>query len=250
MPTVRKLEHLGVMRFLSITILLAISLGAWGEPKYSQFWIKKGYPRELAVVMGETRNAEEVAEKLRASETDEGLFELGRLYFARGLYRQALAFFQRTTFGGDARNLMIGLCHLILNQPDSARDYLSAVQDSRFRPWASAVLAKINSTTPTAAADYPYLGNFFPATAQKTGQGERISGGYTLQFGAFADSLRAEKLAARLRDVGLHPYLQKVKIGGKVLYRVRAEHFATKEEAEQAGAALGDAFIYMVVPAE
>ena len=249
MPAVRKLECLGVMRFLSITILLAISLGVWGEPKYSQFWIKKGYPRELAVVMGETRNAEEVAEKLRASETDEGLFELGRLYFARGLYRQALAFFQRTNFGGDARIYFLGLCHFILGNPDSAKAYFSQVQDERFRPWASAGLGKIDSATPSVVGDYPYLGRFFPQKGGETAT-KKQSGGYTLQFGAFADSTRAEKLAAKLRDVGLHPYLQKVTIGGRTLYRVRAEHFATKSEAEQAGAALGDEFIYMVVPEE
>ena len=238
------------MKTLWPTLLLCLTI-AVAEPKYSLFWTRRGYPGDLANAMGEMRNAEQIAEKLRNSEHPAALFELGRLYFARGLYRQAMAFFHRTEFGGDARKLMLGLCYLILEQPDSAQFYFSQIQETRYRAWASAGLAKVNGTVPTSSLDYPYLANFFASASKKrfSSAGEQKPG-YTLQFGAFSDSTRAQKLANKLREVGLNPYIQKVTIGGKTLYRVRAEHFTTRQEAEQAAAALGDEFIYMIVPEE
>ena len=76
------------------------------------------------------------------------------------------------------------------------------------------------------------------------------TGGYTLQFGAFADSVKAYKLIQKLTDIGLEPYISETEVNGAQLLRVRAENFNSRDEAEEAGSALGDQFIYMVVPRE
>ena len=236
------------MKLKSITIIVFLILATliFAEIPYSTHWVKAQYPENLRMVIGDMRNAEMLAEKLREEETPEALFELGRLYYSRGLYRQALAFFQRTGFGGDTRFLLIGFCHKILNEPDSAKVFLAQITEPRLRAWSSAGLAKISSSVPSAISDYPYLINFFaeagiPSDTLRTG-------GYTLQFGAFSDSIRAVLLSQKLRDIGLSPYIQSTAVNEKILFRVRAEHFATKEDAEEAGAALGDQFIYMIVP--
>ena len=216
------------------------------EPQYSLYWDKLSYSSQLSTYLGDMRNAEQIAEKLRQSETPQTLFELGRLYYSRGLYHQALAFFQRTDFGGDSRLLLMGFCNIILGEPDSAKVYIVQITRPRLRAWSAAGLAKISGSIPSSVNDYPYIANYF-TDIKKTADSSH-TGGYTLQFGAFADSLRANTMMLKLEDIGLSPYIQKTKIGEKLLYRVRAEHFANKKDAENAGAALGDQFIYMVVP--
>jgi len=198
--------------------------------------------------MSDMRSAEMLAEKLREDETPEALFELGRLYFSRGLYRQALAFFQRTEFGDDEKILCIGLCQMILGENDSANFAFAQISNPRLRAWSSTGLAKIAENMPSAINDYPYLINFFADFSKPTDT--KRTGGYTLQFGAFADSTRANLLIEKLKDIGLSPYIQEKTTEDRIFYRVRAEHFATKSEAEEAGTALGDQFIYMVVPEE
>ncbi len=229
---------------MRLFVICALSFAfAFAGDGYLQFWRAFGYDDELAQAMAEATDCERLAELLRKRGTDEALFELGRLYYSRGLYRQALAFFQRTEFGGDVRSLYIGLCALVLGEVDTARAYLARISDAHTRAWSSAGLARIDGTFPAAAGDFPYLANFFSAKP-----GSTQAGGYTLQFGAFVDSSRAEALAQKLRDVGLHPYIVRARVGGRIFFRVRAEHFATRKEAEDAAAALGEQFIYMIVP--
>ncbi len=218
----------------------------FAEPQYSAYWDKLDYSSDLCTYLGNMHNAEQIAEKFRQNETPQTLFELGRLYFSRGLYRQALAFLQRTDFGGDTRLLLIGFCNIILDEPDSAKIYLAQITQPRLRAWSSAGLAKISKSIPKSVNDYPYIANFFTTIPRAADSSH--TGGYTLQFGAFSDSLRANIMMKKLMDIGLSAYIQKTTIGDKILYRVRAEHFATKEDAENAGSALGDQFIYMVVP--
>ena len=232
------------MLIRSTILLWLLAVVAFCQQSPDNFWKQAGYSDSLAVTLANTRSGEMLAEKLQSDRSPQAIFELGRLYYARGLYRQALAFFNSTDFGGDTRLLHIGFCHIVLGENDSASTILSRISDARLRAWSAAGLARISNTVPTSANDYPYLSNFFmtetPDTVQKKG--------FTLQFGAFADSLRATGLVEILRDIGLSPYMTKAESGGKMLFRVRAEHFATREEAEEAGAALGDQFIYMVVP--
>lgn len=233
--------RLCIITFLALGISFCLS-----EPPYSDWWRTANYPNDIISSLSVAGSAEKIAETLQANKSPAATFELGRLYYARGLYRQALAFFQKTTFGGDMRLLYIGLCNIVLGEPDSARVFLAKISTPNLRAWSSAGLARISQTIPASANDYPYITNFFVVKSDSTTQQK----GFTLQFGAFADSSRAENLAKVLKDIGLSPYLLKVQIGDKTLFRVRAEHFSTKAEAEQAGAALGDQFIYMVVPEE
>ncbi|RKZ35161.1 hypothetical protein DRQ33_00295 [bacterium] len=231
-----------------IVILSALLACAFGEPQYSAYWARNDYPNDLITVMGDMRGAEQIAEKLRQSESPEALFELGRLYYSRGLYRQALAFFQRTDFGEDVRLLLMSFCYIILDQKDSAKVYLSQINQNRLRAWSSAGLARMEQNIPSAVADYPYLANFFAEV--KPNADSTFTGGFTIQFGAFSDSSRAFIMMNKLKDIGLEPYIQKTVVNEQVLYRVRAERFRTKQEAEEAASALGDQFIYMIVPVE
>jgi len=233
--------------YIIITVQLILYSLTFSEPSYSSYWLANGYSTETAALMGKTQSGEILTQQLQKSDSPETIFEMGRLYYARGLYRQALSFFRKTDFGGDLRLLYIGLCNIVLNEPDSAKTALVKITDARIRAWSSAGLARISNTTPTAANDFPYLTNFFLTGSEETEQSKK---GYTLQFGAFADSTRAQKMVEILKDIGLTPYTTRIDVGERILFRVRAESFPTKEEAQQAGAALGDQFIFMVVPEE
>ena len=230
-----------------IIVIMVVFVGfciSFGE--YSAYWSELHYPDELVDFLSSVSNGEVFTENLRTYDSPEAIFEMGRLYYARGLYRQALAFFNRTDCCGDLRLLYIGLCNIVLDNPDSAKIVLSKINEPSLRPWSSAAIAYITGNTPSVVDDYPYLRNFFIKESVSSANRK----GFTLQFGAFADSSRAENLAQTLKDIGLSPYIVKVEIGGRTLFRVRAEHFDTKEKAQEAGSALGDQFIFMVVPEE
>ena len=230
-------------------IIISFTVCALGfcETAYESYWTTDKYPDSLAIIMAGTHSGEQLAQEIQRAKSPEATFELGRLYYARGLYHQALAFFQQTDFGGDLRSYHIGLCYLVLDEKDSAQVWLSKTSDPRLRAWSSAALAKISKNSPAVLNDYPYLAGFFETQPAAT---PAVQKGFTLQFGAFADSARAEQMVQMLKDIGLSPYIVKIVVNDKTLFRVRAERFASKEEAQQAGSALGDQFIFMIVPEE
>lgn len=217
---------------------------AWVEKSYLDYWKSAGYSAEETKALSEQRNCDKVADALRSSSTPQATFELGKLYYARGLYRQALGFFKNTDFGGDLRKLYIGLCYLVLGENDSAKSIVSTIADSTLRPWSSAILGKISGTKPVVVGKYRYLSGFWgEETDNEQGQDK-----FTLQFGAFSKRELAEALSEKLKAAGLEPYIMEVRISDKTLFRVRHGHFNSREEAEQVGEAIGDQFIFQVVP--
>lgn len=232
------------MRAYILTFFVISSVFSWVEKPYADYWKSAGYSIDEIKVLSEQRNCDKVADVLRSSSTPQAKFEMGKLYYARGLYRQALGFFKNTNFGGDLRKLYIGLCYLVLDENDSAKSIISAISDTTLRPWSSAILGKISGTKPVVIGRYRYLAGFWN---EETGEKQK-QGKFTIQFGAFSKKELAEALSEKLKSIGLEPYITEVKIGDRILFRVRHGHFNSKEEAEEVGEAIGDQFIFQVVP--
>lgn len=85
---------------------------------------------------------------------------------------------------------------------------------------------------PTASADTPSGGS--------SAAGDEV---WTLQLGSFGLAENADGLVARVAGSGqgLSAYSEPVPVAERMMYRVRAGAFATRDEAVEAGARLGDA---------
>jgi len=138
-----------------------------------------------------------------------------------------------------------------------ARNELSRLEAQAARPGTGPAPRATEGPAPRAAppqptpaapaaprADPPPAAAPAPATPPPATGGAR-QGSFTLQFGAFGESTRARAVAGELQRAGLDARV--VQVEGSPLFRVRAEAFVTREEADARAVALRERGFEVIV---
>ena len=251
-----KMWRMGII-FALILFVFAAPVRVGSQMPYSEFWRRQGYSEEMALIMSRVEPAEKIEDLLKLQDDKFACLNLARLYFARGQYILAEKTLAKCPNDAEEAKMLSLLLASVLHK-NFSEDVISGGTD-RLYALAAVLGAKSTLKLDEALMRYPYLANFAikkQTMALKENEQKIVpelletidsTKKFAIQFGAFADSLRAEMFLRKLGNQGIKAYIEKIKRGGRKLYAVRHGSFNTRKEAVKAKSNICASFECIIV---
>ena len=251
-----EMRRVGII-FALILFVFAAPVRVGSQMPYSGFWRQQGYSEEMALIMSRVEPAEKIEDLLKLQDDKFAYFNLARLYFARGQYILAEKTLARCPNVSDDAKILLLLISSVLHERLS--EDIASENEDKLTALAAVLGAKSALKLDEALMRYPYLANFAvkkQTMALKENERKTVpefsetidsTKRFAIQFGAFADSLRAEMFLRKLGNQGIKAYIEKIKRDGRKLYAVRHGSFNTRKEAVNAKSNICASFECIIV---
>ncbi|MFP4458590.1 MAG: SPOR domain-containing protein [Candidatus Zixiibacteriota bacterium] len=214
---------------------------------YRNFWKNP----ELEKIILESEIPEQL-DSLSELDGNVAKFEMGRLCFSLGLYRQAQQYFEMAD-DTELKFLFLAQINMILSEYDLALVYLEKIPDTSFAGYPMLCKKQISSLKPDLTEnldindDFSKFYSYFVKQESSLDDFSYEDGSFTIQFGAFSDESRAKVLEEKVSKEGLNTRIAQKSKDGQILYLVHGGSFKTKDQAEKKAEQLSGAFIYNIV---
>jgi hypothetical protein len=251
-----------VIRIFIINLVCLAIVIIQAQETYSLYWKNKKYSSDLTSIIGNAGSGDETLGKLIGLESGFSHFEMGRFNLSKGDYSSALVEFHNSK-NDDLCKLFLAITFSSMMENDSVSYWIGKVRETDLSHYKTFMGRKrSNEDLKYLLSKYPYFSNFILTTASKKSEPSTKTKlpkksykpidrrYYTIQFGAFLDSLRAVALANKLEISDITPYIKKYYKDGNILFKVRWGHFNSREEAKKNSIRISDDFVFIIIEEE
>ncbi|MBN2541780.1 SPOR domain-containing protein [bacterium] len=271
------MSHRNNLKFiLSITIAILVCSGSlWAEIDISDYfkrWEKPRTTEDSLMNLGfRSLNADtswnRFREALNHNPTGLACKELGKIAYARGLYKQARILLELHADIDDETRFWLGQCLIILSEYDSAKVALEGISTPPYLGFSYVALGDVFSLLgdeEVAGHFYEYVeddedlsglvkGKQTSSTVPAPQAATRKPGdwkGWVIQFGAFQNRENAADLKVMIEKEGFNIKIVEKSIGSQKYYLVWAGVWNSMDEAEERATAMSDYYAYRILEIE